>query len=269
MPSKSSSTNGEDRERGEIANLLEQYGGMIYGLCLRLTGDRDQAEDLFQETFLQAHRKWRQFRGESSPSTWLYTIAVRKFLRSRRRKSGEPSRIPSLDDSLPFGEGAVPIVPGDDETPLDATIRREALEELEHAITELPADYRLPLVLKEIVGFSVNETGDILGLKEATVKTRLHRARNMLYRHVTSVLPKKKLPPAEYSRRVCLDLLRAKQESLDKGVPFPKPKGEFCKRCAAVFAGMDFAQEMCRHLAKDELPASARQAVLLDLAASA
>lgn len=268
MPRKATSSTAAERKRGEIANLLDQYGGMIYGLCLRLTGDEDEAEDLFQETFLQAYRKWDQFRGEAKPSTWLYTIAVRKYLRMQRRRSGEPTRIPSLDEAMPFGGGAVPKAPaGNGETPLDATLRREALEQLEHAITELPPDYRIPLVLKEIVGFSVADVSSILGLKDATVKTRLHRARGMIYQTVTSVLPKKRMKAAAYPKRVCLDLLRAKQESLDQGIPFPQPKGDFCKRCKAVFEGLDFARDLCRHLTVDEeLPPGARQAVLLDLA---
>jgi len=259
----------DDQRREKIARLLDEHGARIYGLCLRLTGEPSRAEDLMQETFLQAFRKWDQFRGEAKASTWLHTIAVRRFLRMKRRRSGEPARVRSLDRMLPFDSRAVPVVPGDGQTPLESALRREAVRELEQAIVDLPPEYRLPLVLKEIAGFSVVQAAEVLGLKEATVKTRLHRARAMLYKAVTSVLPQKSMPPAAYTKRVCMDLLRAKQESLDKGVAFPMPAGDFCQRCRAVFEGMDLGQELCRKLAAGSMPRGSRQAILRDLDGSA
>ncbi len=256
-----------DRKRREVAALLHEHGGLIYALGLRLTGDPSRAEDLVQETFLLAYRKWDQFRGESRASTWLYTIAVRRHVRMNRKRAGEPKRSLSLEEMLPFDpKEAVPDVPGDINTPLQEVLRTEALGQLEEAIVELASEYRVPLVLKEIIGFSVREVADVLGLTEATVKTRLHRARNMLFRTVSSVLPQQEVPPPAYTRRVCMDLLRAKHESLDRGVAFPVPPGEFCARCRAVFEAMDFAQGLCGRLAEAKLPEKVREAVLEDLA---
>ncbi len=265
MPSSDQHRDDSSRNREAIADLLDQFGGTIYGLCLRLTGRPDEAEDLMQETFLQAQRKWGQFRGESSPSTWLYTIATRKFLRMQRKRSGEPRHIPSLAELMPMSAGKVPYVPTVDETPLDASLQKEALRKLESAIVELPAMYRMPLVLKEIVGFSVTEVAGILGLRNTTVKTRLHRGRLMIFKTVTSVLPKKEVPPSTYTKRVCLDLLLAKQESLDQGVPFPITDEDFCERCRTVFEDLDFTQGLCKQLAKNAMPFGLRQAVLKDL----
>lgn len=242
---------------------------MIYSLALRMSGNPETAEDILQETFMQAFSKWEQFRGESRPSTWLYTIAVRKYLRSQRKTSGQPQRMVSLEELLPMGATqSVPDVKGALHSPLDEALKREALEELESAIVQLPSEYRIPLVLKEIAGFPVAEVSRIMGLKEATTKTRLHRARAMLFRTVSASLPQKNVPPAAYSKRVCMDLLRAKQESLDKGVDFPLPPGDFCLRCKAVFETMDFAHDLCQELSSEDLPAEARQAVLLDLAST-
>jgi RNA polymerase sigma-70 factor (ECF subfamily) len=249
-----------------IPDLLEAHGGKILGLALRMCDSAHEAEDLVQETFLQAYRKWDQFEGRSAATTWLYTIASRLCRRMRRKRAGEPQRIASLHELLPFKEGPVPDLPADDDGPLMHNLRRESQEHLERAIVSLPTGFRLPLILKEIVGFSVAEVAEILGLKEATVKTRLHRARHVLREELTKGLPKRGAPPPAYSRRVCLDLLRAKQESLDREAEFPLPEKDFCERCRAVFDSLDLAHDVCEQLGRQELPPVLRQAVLDDIA---
>jgi RNA polymerase sigma-70 factor (ECF subfamily) len=252
-----------------IPVLLEAHGGKIFGLALRMCDSAHEAEDLVQETFLQAYRKWDQFEGRSAPTTWLYTIASRLCRRMRRQRAGEPDHIASLHELLPFKDGPVPDLPADDDGPLAENLRREAQEHLERAIVSLPAGFRMPLILKEIVGFSVAEVAEILGLKEATVKTRLHRARHVLREELTKAVPNRDAPPPAYSRRVCLDLLRAKQESLDREAEFPLPEKDFCERCRAVFASMDFARDVCEHIGDTSLPDWLREAVLDDIAAEA
>jgi RNA polymerase sigma-70 factor (ECF subfamily) len=249
-----------------IPRLLEAHGGRMYSLARRMCGRSDEAEDLVQETFLQAFRKWDQFEGRSDPATWLYTIASRLCYRMHRRRSGEPDRIASLQDLLPFKDGPVPDVAGDDDGPLSEQLRRESKRQIEHAITMLPPSFRLPLILKDIIGFSVADVAEILGLKEATVKTRLHRARHVLRRELSESLPQREAPPPAYPKRVCLDLLRAKQEALDRGAPFPLPDEDFCERCAAIFASMDLSKEVCERLSEDRLPERVRDVVMDDIA---
>ena len=74
-----------------IPLLVDAHGGRLYGLGLKLCGNPADAEDLVQEVFLQAFRKWHQFEGRSDPSSWLYTIGARACQRMHRRRSGEPS----------------------------------------------------------------------------------------------------------------------------------------------------------------------------------
>src|SRR5690606_28835424 len=120
---------------------------------------------------------WDGFRGESDPKTWPYTIAARACQRMHRKKSGEPERVASLDVDLPFGDRLIATIPSEQEDGAQEQIRREARERVEAAIAALPEDFRVPLVLKEIVGFSVPEVARMLGLQEGTVKSRVHRAR--------------------------------------------------------------------------------------------
>lgn len=252
---------GQPAERA-IPRLIEAHGGRIYALALRLCRRPEDAEDLVQEIFLQAFRKWEQFDGRSSPTTWLFTIAVRACQRMHRRRAGQPRRIASLDEVLPFSEARLATVPGAARRGADARARQEATERVEAAIAELPADFRLPLVLKDIVELPIEDVAKALGLKPATVKTRVHRARLRLRQALVATLPKRAAPPAAYAKQVCLDLLRAKQDALDRGVPFPVGGEVICERCRSVFETLDWAHDLCHHVARDELPAAIRRRLL-------
>jgi len=243
-----------------IPRLLEEHGGKLYALALRLTGKVHDAEDIVQDTFVQAYRKWHQFKGQANPGTWLYIIATRLARRKHRRRSGEPKHIASLSASLP-ATGPVPDLPADEDSPLAQQLKLESLAHVESAVVDLPLTFRLPLVLKDIVGFSIEQVAQITSTKEATVKTRLHRARLMLRDAMQKHLPTRDAPPPAYAKQVCMDLLRAKQDAIDNGVPFPLPQQDFCDRCAAIFASIDLAVGVCQHLGAGPLPQCARKAL--------
>lgn len=246
-----------------IPRLLEEHGGKIYGLGLRLCGSPDEAEDLVQETFLQAFRSWNEFEGRSQPSTWLYTIASHLCQRLHRKRSGEPAHMESLEELLP-GPGAVVPQPPNGDDPEHEQIRREAEERLERAIVELPDEFRLPLILKDLLELPVARVAEALGVKEATVKTRLHRARLKLRQVLAEGLPAPASPqePRHPSVHMCLDLLQAKQEALDRGVELAVPGEEICARCRAVFRTMDLARDICRQITAGDLPEDVRRMLL-------
>jgi RNA polymerase sigma-70 factor, ECF subfamily len=260
-----------EREPARIAleELVEKHGGLIYALGLRFCGDADEARDLVQDTFLLAFRKWEQFEGRSEPTTWLYRIAARACQRRHRRRSGQPRRMEPLESLLPSGERLVVEVPAEGEDPFELLERKEARDAVEKAVATLPEMFRLPLVLKEILEMPVEDVARTLGLKENTVKTRLHRARLSVAKALRKKLPLKTAPPPDHSRRMCLDLLKLKQESLDRGVPFGVPPDEICYRCRSLFTTLDLGGEACRRLREGGLPESVRAAVLADLDSSA
>lgn len=237
-----------------IPRLLQEQGRHVYRIGLSLCGSPQDAEDLVQETFLLAFRHWRQFEGRSKASTWLYSIAVRACRRRQRLRSGEPRHLESLSELLPSGEPQVPDIPSPDEGPMDAQLRREAREAIEQAIADMPRAFRVPLVLKDLAELSVAEVAEILGLKRATVKTRVHRARLALRKRLAERLPGRDAPPPSHSRQVCLDLLASKQEALDRGVAFPVKQRELCSRCAALFASLDLGRDLCLDIGRQELP---------------
>lgn len=240
-----------------LPRLLELHGAQIYRLALKLCGHPEDAEDLVQDVFLQAFRKWHQFQGDARPTTWLYAIAARACGRRRRKKSGEPETFESLSGDA-RSSGARPASPLDGPVldlgagPLDEQLRREAREAVERALVELPFHFRIALVLKDVVELPIADIAVALGLKPATVKTRVHRARLLVREHVLreSELPRRQVPPPIYSKRICMDLLSAKQDALDRGAPFPVPHDEVCLRCEGFFRDLELGRDTCRGLAE-------------------
>jgi RNA polymerase sigma-70 factor (ECF subfamily) len=245
-----------------VPRLLDLHGGRLYALGRQLCGDPHEAQDLVQEIFVQAWRKWDQFDARSDPIYWLFTIARRACQRMHRKRAGEPARMESLDELLPFGEPKMAVVPAG---AADEEVRRERQETVGAAIAALPNEFRMALILKDIVGFRIEEVAGILGIKAATVKTRVHRARLRLRKALESGLPRSELPPVAYSRQICLDLLQAKQHSLDRGVEMPNANEIICHRCAALFATLDLTRNVCSTLGTGELPAAVRAELLANV----
>ena len=147
----------------------------VYTLCLRMTGNREDALDLAQEAFLNAWRGLPSFQGNSSFSTWVYRLASNAcidFLRKRkRRQQGESPH--SLDDEeAPLPEPADPR--GSPEEELE---RRELRRAVERGLQALPDHHRQVLVMRELSGMSYQEIGAVLDLDLGTVKSRIARAR--------------------------------------------------------------------------------------------
>ena len=147
----------------------------VYTLCLRMTGNREDALDLAQETFFNAWRGLSSFQGNSSFSTWVYRLASNAcidFLRKRkRRQQGESPH--SLDDEeAPLPEPADPR--GSPEEELE---RRELRRAVGRGLQALPDHHRQVLVMRELSGMSYQEIGAVLDLDLGTVKSRIARAR--------------------------------------------------------------------------------------------
>lgn len=253
-----------------IPKLLEEFGGMVYSLGLRLCGNAEEANDLVQETFLAAYKGWENFEGRSTPKTWLYTIAARACSRMHRLRVGQPKHMQSLEELLPFGEANLGYVDHASKSPLDEQIRKEGKARIEEAIVNLPVDFRMPLILKDILDLPVKEVAEILDMKPATVKTRVHRARLRLRQALEAVLPKKEVPPASYPVQVCMDLLQLKQETLDRGEhSTPELDKMVCERCETIFDTLDSTKNVCQEIGEGRMPEELRDRILLHFRESA
>ena len=248
-----------------VSELLRDHGDRIYRMGLRVCGNAADAEDLVQETFINAYRGWDAFRGEAKPTTWLYTIASRACQRMHRLRSGEPKIIESFEDLLPDAERGIPIV-ADAEDPLEAIAREELETRVRRAVADLPTPFRMPFVLREMGDLPIAEIAEILDLKEATVKTRLHRARLAVRKRLVEDFPTRDAPHPDHARRECLDLLKAKQEALDRGVPFNLPPDQLCARCQSLFETLDLTRSACASLQGEEMPERLAEAIRAEFA---
>ncbi|HXF92759.1 MAG TPA: RNA polymerase sigma factor [Nitrospiraceae bacterium] len=167
--------------------LYRDHVDLIYRFAQRLCGEPDAAKDIVQDTFLNAYRGFKKFRGDARVSTWLYTIASRACLRMRRKRKGEPERELSLEEFIPASEGEFKLqIPMDGLTPEEALQNKELRRALDQAIEKLPPKYRMVLVLRDMEGLSAKEVGTIMGLNERAVKSRLHRARLFVRRELSA-----------------------------------------------------------------------------------
>lgn len=260
MPEPSAGTRREEA----IPLLFAEVGPGLYRFAVRMCGSADEAEDLVQEVFSRAWRAWDDFEGRSRAKTWLFRIAAHTCQRMHRRRSGEPERMASYDELLPSTEALMPPAPtGND--PSEEAMRAEAIERVQEAVLTLPDDFRMPVLFKDVLGLSVEETGAALGVNPQTVKTRLHRARLRLRKALVESLPQRDAPRPSYSQQVCLDLLNAKQHALDEGTEFPVPEFTISERCQSVVDTLDLTCEACRGLIEGGMPDASQRRVLASL----
>lgn len=172
-------------DRHACAECIEIHSPLVYRLALRLMGNEVEAEDVLQETFLNAYRGIDSFEGRSGLGTWLYRIAYNAALMRLRRK--DPTMM-SVEESLdPDGQHIVPKQLFDwcclPESDFESD---EVRTELEAAIGELPETLRVVFVLRELEDLSTAETAAALDISEGAVKVRLHRARLWLRERLSS-----------------------------------------------------------------------------------
>ncbi len=154
--------------------LYNRHKRRVYGLCLRMIGNTETAEDLTQEAFLLLHRKIGTFRGDSAFSTWLHRLTVNIVLMHVRKR--RLSEIP-LDEPLEADdEGASGATRdyGTEDPGLAGAVDRVSLE---HAIDSLADGYRIVFVLHDIEGYEHGEIADMLGCSIGNSKSQLHKAR--------------------------------------------------------------------------------------------
>jgi RNA polymerase sigma-70 factor (ECF subfamily) len=155
--------------------LYDRHKRRVYSLCLRMTANTAEAEDLTQEAFLQLYRKIATFRGESAFSTWLHRLSVNVVLMHLRKKS---LPVVPLEEPTQTGEEDTPKKDfGAEDLALAGSIDRLQLQK---AVDDLPPGYRTIFVLHDIEGYEHNEIAGIVGCSIGNSKSQLHKARMKL-----------------------------------------------------------------------------------------
>ena len=172
-----------------FGELVHRYGDSLLGYLTRVCGDREQAEDLFQETFRRVHEKAHTLRGNQFRN-WLYTIATRAAIDGlrRQRRIHVVSLNQKLDcDGQNCGElGAVAIAESGPD-PSQEAIRAEQKQQVRQALDALPARQRATLVLAYYQGLSYREVADVMGCTIGTVRTQMFRTLRTLARRLPDV----------------------------------------------------------------------------------
>ena len=163
---------GDERAFEEV---IENFGGKVFNLAMRLTRNREDAEEVLQDVFTTVFRKINGFEGKSSFSSWLYRVTTNCALMKLRKNRQEKSSF--LEDILPEYQNSVVVKSSNYDEGDIATLRHQLMSALELAIKKLPHEYRSVFILRDVDGLTTQEVGEILDLTAPAVKSRLHRSR--------------------------------------------------------------------------------------------
>jgi RNA polymerase sigma-70 factor (ECF subfamily) len=183
----------EDEDRVlTFEEIVTKYEKKIFNLILRYISDREEAEDLTQETFVNAYKSFPGFRGECKIHTWLCQIALNQCKnRFRQRDRRRTMEGPSLDAPTGGGgdENSRPMEIADwDQSPQEVLERKETYRYVLKAIESLPDEYRRVIILCDLQQLTYQQIAQATGLSLEAVKTRIHRGRLMLRRKVEAYL---------------------------------------------------------------------------------
>lgn len=161
---------------------------VAYRFSLLVCGHPEDAEDVMQDALLKTYQHVTEISEPEAFRTWLYATVRNACLMKRRRHVGEPANFVSLEQGIPAVDGTIAVDVADPSRPADQRLVDDWMDaRLHEALKKLPPSYRIVVVMREMEGLSTKEVATITGFSEANVKTRLHRARVMLRRHLKGI----------------------------------------------------------------------------------
>lgn len=167
----------EQNDPQALEQALELLQGTVFSFSMKVCGQREDAEDTMQEVLVKALPYLPKFESPRALLVWLYKVAKNRCLMSRRKSKFAPKQDLSLDELMPDRQELAQIGKEGAVNPESLAIRSQQAKLLRQAIQELPPQYRIILVLRDMEGLTDEEVGDITGLRPGNVRVRLHRAR--------------------------------------------------------------------------------------------
>jgi len=239
--------------------LVERYSPRIYRFGMKMCRDEEDARDVVQDTLLAVTKNVKDFRGQSSLSTWLYTIARSFCIKRRRKNVGEPKVLESLHDLR--AEGTPALV--DHRAPDERAAQSELDRALEEAIDGLDPMYREVLVLRDVEGLTAPEVARVLELSVEAVKSRLHRARAAIRERIAPLLaPEPEAAPGAACPDVVTLLSRHMEDDISPDMCVSMEQHvESCPRCASRCDSLRKALALCRNIPTPDVPDDVKQLV--------
>lgn len=239
-----------------LETLLTRYQPHLYRFGLTMCGNAEDAGDIAQESLISMARSVRDFRGESSVSSWLYTIARRFCIKKRRRSKFAPAHEDSLDaPETAIGQHLADPGPN----PEQSAANQELAAALTQAIHALDPAHREALVLRDVEGLPAPEVAAILGISVDAVKSRLHRARLAVREALAPMMGRPVASPPKDA--LCPDVLTLFSQHLEGGIdPDTCAKMEAhlstCRDCRGACDSLKRTLAICRQLPTPDVPAS-------------
>lgn len=248
-------------DRDALEALVQRYEPHVYRLGMTMCHNEEDARDVLQDTLLAMARSLTTFRGDSSLSTWLYTIAHHACAKRRRRRVSAPRQIVSLESLDGADRNRLASTAPNPEV---AAVTHEQRAALEAAIRSLEPAQRVVLLLRDVEGLSAPEAAEVLGLSVAAVKSRLHRARLAVRGALAPVLAR--LPTTPPAARQCPDVLSALSRHLEgdlsaRDCAAMETHVKECPACHTVCDSLRQALAICRASPLPEVPAATRDRV--------
>jgi RNA polymerase sigma-70 factor (ECF subfamily) len=256
-------TAARNGDRQALETLLHRHQAQVYRFGMHMCRDPEDAKDVLQDTLLAMARSIRDFRGASSISTWLYTIARSFCIKKRRRSKFAPEEERSLDTDL-AAEARDLVHPAG--RPDEALAGKQVERALGQAIAALEPTYREVLLLRDVEGLTAPEVAEVLGVSTQAVKSRLHRARLSVRERVAPLLGiELELPAA--APGICPDVLTMFSQHLENEIGAAQCAEmerhlDSCGRCRGACESLKRTLALCRASAPSvEVPASVQASV--------
>jgi len=255
---------------GDLQKALPLLQDTVFSFSMKVCGHREDAEDTAQDVLLKSIRHLQKIEEPKALAVWLYKVTRNRCWMSRRRSKFAPQHTLSLDELMPDSEELQSITTSSESTPEKQALSKQEAKRVHEAVLRIPPQYRLILVLHDMEDLDTAEVAQITGLREGTVRVRLHRARLFVRRELARPSATKAKKRRKNHKPVeCKRLFAGLSDYLDKRVDdlacerIEKHLAD-CPPCVAFVNDLSLAVDRCRalHLSCNSRTAASLQRLL-------
>jgi RNA polymerase sigma-70 factor, ECF subfamily len=253
-------------EYSSVERALGLLQNTVFSFSMKVCGHPQDAEDTMQDVLLKSLPYLPKFENAHALSVWLYKVARNRCLMNRRGNKFSRKVNLSLEELMPDGRELQQLIDTSNPSPESSVLENETADRLHQAILKVPPQYRFVLVLHDMEGLATAEVGKVTGLREGTVRVRLHRARLFLRRELSRTASQVK-PPAKQATKLskpkrCRDLFAALSDYMDGLVDESmcermRKHLDDCKPCEGFLTTLEDVVKQCQSYEANRTPENA------------